>query len=441
MLLVIKRSRFIVKRYCHSSSGDHHGALQISSVDKSDLQQNKITEIGFENKLKEIFEKKMKNDSFPLFANWSNYEKWLPVREINEKFCKLYKLPHWVKEKDLDFVVSRLIDQQSDTKGARKIVRYIAAPSAFGKTSLILPAFLRSTARGDGFTHYIYIAFRNNGEKTFKLYGDSTKAIHHRAYDHGAAFIFKCVQLLLENKPPSHVSKEGEVGKYQIKVDIDSPFMDAAITGVELRNFMSGLSSGDRKAKFLFHVDEHRDMCARIDSKNDLGAQFNKGAMETLAAHGTVIATFIDAPDLKPIGSSATVCRYPIGVPPIDIENVMKEYRLEDEKGNEYYPFHFPFDKKTLNREEKRLLATLKFKLAVKFTSLTMANVHYPNDEFKLFCKQFKEGLDETKKSGESYNTKEILVACSKQCFVIYNSVPKLSDKAVDLFLGISDID
>ena len=279
---LVKRSRLFqlqVKRYCHSSSDQC--SLNISSVDdKLDLQQNKTTQIGFENKLKQIFENKMKNDSFPLFSQWSNYEKWLPVREINEKFFKLYKLPHWVKEKDLDFVVSRLIDKPSDDEGARKLVRYLATPSAYGKTSLILPAFLRSTARKDGFTHYIYITFGNNGGKSFKLRGDTTKAIHTRAYDQGAAFIFECLQFLLEDKPPPRVSEEEkeaernqnkldiphvpeekkkEVGRYQIKVD--TPFIDAAETKVALSNYLSGLSSGDRKAKILFHVDEHRDMC------------------------------------------------------------------------------------------------------------------------------------------------------------------------------------
>ena len=183
------------------------------------------------------------------------------------------------------------------------------------------------------------------------------------------------------------------------------------------------------------------ETCVRTDTKNDPGAQFSKGAMETLAAHGTVIATFIDAPDIKPIGSSSEVCRFPIGVPPIDIENVMKEYMLKDENENEYHPFHFPFDKKTLYRDEKRLLATLKFKLAVKLTSLTMPNVHDPNDEFKSFCKQFKEAVDQTKNNNKP-DPKEILVACSEKCIVVYyNSVTKFSDKAVDFFLGIPDVD
>ena len=68
--------------------------------------------------------------------------------------------------------------------------------------------------------------------------------------------------------------------------------------------------------------------------------------METLAANGTVVATYIDKPDLPAYGTSAEVCRYPI-----DIENLMKEYKLKDDNGNHYHPFHFPFDKKILYRD------------------------------------------------------------------------------------------
>ena len=45
---------------------------------------------------------------------------------------------------------------------------------------------------------------------------------------------------------------------------------------------------------------------------------FSKGAMKTLA----VVATYIDKPEL-PVGFYE-VCRYPIGLPPVDVEHVMK---------------------------------------------------------------------------------------------------------------------
>lgn len=51
-LLVRKRGRLFqlqAKRYCNSYSGD--GTLKIHVDDKLDLQRNKTTEMGFENKL------------------------------------------------------------------------------------------------------------------------------------------------------------------------------------------------------------------------------------------------------------------------------------------------------------------------------------------------------------------------------------------------------
>ena len=119
----------------------------------------------------------------------------------------------------------------------------------------------------------------------------------------------------------------------------------------KLRELISKLSSGDREANVLFHVDEHRNMCKRTSEENDPGASFSEGAMKTLAACGTVVATYIDKPDFfKPYGTSTSsgVCRYPIGLPPIDIENLMKEYKLKDDNEN-HYPFQFPFDKKILD--------------------------------------------------------------------------------------------
>ena len=80
--------------------------------------------------------------------------------------------------------------------------------------------------------------------------------------------------------------------------------------------------------------------------------------METLAnaTNASVVATYIDVPDSLAVASPG-VCRYPVGLPPIDIEKGNEDISLKDERGNEYHPFHFPFDNKTLGREERRLLA------------------------------------------------------------------------------------
>ena len=112
---------------------------------------------------------------------------------------------------------------------------------------------------------------------------------------------------------------------------------------------ISKLSKGGKEPRILIHVDEHRKMCERISKENDPGAEFSKGAMAALVMptkhmneYPVTVATCTDAPDF-PYQPTLSVCRVP--VPPFDIERVMKETKAEDEKGNYYYPFHFPFDK------------------------------------------------------------------------------------------------
>ena len=217
-----------------------------------------------------------------------------------------------------------------------------------------------------------------------------------------------------------------------------------------MRELISKLSSRGREANILFHVDEHRNMCKRTSEVNDPGASFSKGAMETLAACGTVVATYIDKPDfLNAYGTSSDVCRYPIGLPPIDIENLMKEYKLKDDNENHYHPFQFPFDKKILDPVGERLLATLKFKVAVKCTSLDrMPHVHYPSPEFKLFCKDFKDAMDKTKIYKDDADdiklkkAKKILEDCGKECSVelkVSKNLAGWKNCAIELFLGVTE--
>lgn len=102
----------------------------------------------------------------------------------------------------------------------------------------------------------------------------------------------------------------------------------------------------------------------------------------------TVVATYTDKSDL-PYLSTSGVCRAPLGLLPIDIDRIMKETKLKNQKGNYYYPFHFPIDKK-LDRVEKRLFATLKFKLAMKISKEKIRHLHFPGSLSKYtFLKYF----------------------------------------------------
>ena len=132
------------------------------------------------------------------------------------------------------------------------------------------------------------------------------------------------------------------------------------------------------------------EKCVVERVKKDRGADFSKGAMETLAMATdsnsteteewiipvTVVATYTDKPDLPTL--STGVCRAPVALPPIDIERVMDLTKVKDEKENYYFPFHFAFDKKKLDREGKRLFATLKFKLALKIAELRRDSIYFP---------------------------------------------------------------
>ena len=321
------------------------------------LKQNKVNDNiyegkSMEEKLKKTFENKMKNDKYPLFADFNTYEKWLPVRDI-DGYRKLYKLPYYTNKIDLDFLVKKLEEPKS-----RRDVKYFAAPGKSGKTSAVLPAFLRSAEKKNGFTHYLYIAFDNNDSRTFTAYPDEPSKIQVRAKNQGADVIYNCVKILLNDEPPPQIEGEGELVSYNI--DIRGVIPDRKIKLNELKKMISELSSDDKNAKILIHVDEHRKMCSRSKKKNDPGASFYKSAMKTLAKIPgvTVIATYVYKPDL-PYTTNSDVCRASVGLPPFDIERVMKVTKLKDETGNYYYPFKFSFDKK-LDREEKRLFATLK---------------------------------------------------------------------------------
>ena len=76
-----------------------------------------------------------------------------------------------------------------------------------------------------------------------------------------------------------------------------------------------------------------------------------------------------------------------------------------------------------------------------------MAHVHFPGDEFTLFCKNFKGAIDKTK-IGENDNddkkrkkAKEILKACGKECSVGFANSTLWKKHAILLFLGVPESD
>ena len=181
---------------------------------------------------------------------------------------------------------------------------------------------------------------------------------------------------------------------------------------MELKEILSNLSSDGSKPRILFHVDDHRKMCEIKDGKYH-GSEFNKWVMIHLFKCGTVVPTDTDIPCMYDIShTSSEYYRNSISIPSIDIASVMKKVKLKDENGNDYYPFHFPFDKESLDREGKRLIESVKFKLGFKLATLGMTSIHFPCEEFTKFCKQFKNTIDDSK------NPNEILKLCNEKCSV-----------------------
>lgn len=91
-------------------------------------------------------------------------------------------------------------------RSSRFGVKYLSAPGGSGKTSSILPAFLRSTKMVNGYTHYIYLAFRNNSKRYFRLLG-AENIMFNLALAQGAAFMHQCMRVLF-----SEPNKNGSYG-------------------------------------------------------------------------------------------------------------------------------------------------------------------------------------------------------------------------------------
>ena len=150
---------------------------------------------SLEDRLKVHFNKVMQNDNIPLFKDFEVYKSSLPVRreETTGDQVPLYKLPHWTVENDM----KSLAYQLEKLTHLRARVKYLCAPGSSGKTSCILPAFLKSTENEkDGFTHYLYLAFSNNDNNFFQV--SKSSKITNDAESQGASFIFECLKILLE---------------------------------------------------------------------------------------------------------------------------------------------------------------------------------------------------------------------------------------------------
>jgi DNA-binding transcriptional MerR regulator len=284
-------------------------------VSKSETSRSPSSPVVFsssiEDLLREKFIKKMISNSTKIFSCWPNFEKSLPRRKYNVKgtefYIPLYTLEYYARDDDLQRFANEIMEPPEESEQIRTWVKYIAAPSCSGKTTCILPAFLKTTL-----THYFYIAFDNNQNNNYRLWSESSliSKIPDIARLQGADFMLQCIKRFLDSLLP---------GPHQIECNPNPP--DFQTTKDELGKYLNE-KLGDQH-QCLFHLDEHRKMCPRI-SEEDTGKDFSRGAMELLARvpRAQVVATYTDVPSLPSKGSSG-VCRIPLKMPILNINKVM----------------------------------------------------------------------------------------------------------------------
>ena len=291
-----------------------------------------------------------------LFQTFETYKASLPVRlrqlRIGQhEWLKLHELPYFCSDTDVRSMASQLEVMPSElgdgSSDVRNLVKYVCAPAGSGKTSSILPAFLQSN-----FTHYLYIACANNNNRKFNL--DPYKPFDDRvqACRQGAAFALQCVNMLLMEEKPRAFS-------ISIKEQLTQEIATEKLVKLIRRHF-------GKDSRVLFHVDEHRQMCYRSGAAHDPGAYFSRGAMETLAGAGTVVATYTEPPSIPVVitDASSGICRLPVALPCVDVDKVLR-----------YVGIALPA---TTNAENKRLLALLRLRIqiALQSSGLGMGGLH-----------------------------------------------------------------
>ena len=316
---------------------------------------------SIEDGIREKFEQIMSSNDTKIFSSWSNYERSLPRRKYDMKgipsYLPLYTLAYYVQDSSLQVFADEIRAPSKVNLQTRTAVKYVTAPSCSGKTSSILPAFLKTNL-----SHYIYIAFDNNENNNYRLLESDFQISNDSeiACNQGADFISNCIKCYLDS-PLS--------GPHLIGCNPSPPKFQTTKTALEI-HLAEKLGSNHM---CLFHLDEHRKMCRRI-SNDGTGKDFSRGALQLLAevSRAVVVATYTDLPLLPPQGSSEA-CRVPVRMPILDIIKVMEvvaELRIK----RPYNP----------SRSYCRRLATLQLRLHTKIRQLGITSVlHRRNDCIK----------------------------------------------------------
>jgi hypothetical protein len=365
--------------------------------------------------IKYLFHKRIEDNNIPLFKDWSSYSSSLPVRRLSaDEPIILYKVKYFTPNKYLRKMAEEIV-KKTDQRG---VVKYLAAPSTSGKTCSVLPAFIESTTLPseeeedkEGGTHYLYLAFSNNNGRYFKVHPNRPSSDETIAEMQGASFMVKCIESLLDD--PSFASER------LIPLDDDPPNVGDSSNALE--NLLK--SKFPENSRIWFHVDEHSKMCERGQAS---GANFSRGAFVILTnmKNCHVIATYTDRPSI-PSEKSSSVCRYPIALPPPDINQIATEIP-------ELNMIKRWSEDSSLQLFEHRLLINLKFRLYLKFRTSLGTFLHRRSDDADDFLKAFQAAADNI-----NATKAQCMRACINLCalVVLMDFVP--DPLAAELLVGI----
>lgn len=233
-------------------------------------------------RIEKHFQNKMQRDNVPLLRDFATYSDFLPVKqsEFTGAYYRLCDNPYFAKAADIARFTEALESREGEFE---PYVKYSCSPAPTGKTSGVLVGFLESAEKGeDPYTHYLYLAC----EKSNKVFGYDDSSLSQdltKASNQGAAFMYECIQLLLQAKQGSHF------------LAIDEDVRASEVTIAALEKYLRGAIP---EGRILVHVDEHKKMC-RHPILQEQSASFRRAAM-------TVFTNFTDVSIIATYRSKAT---------------------------------------------------------------------------------------------------------------------------------------
>jgi CheY-like chemotaxis protein len=338
----------------------------------------------------------------------------------------LYRFGHCVESKDLQHMAESIESSSGSATTTCKDVKYVCAPNGFGKTTSVLPAFLQS----DEATHYLYLAFRNNGDRNFVLHSSSeVSSMESIAERQGAFYITQCVKNLIE-APDDYRS-------YSIPLlDNENELLSCAEYSKKLEEYLSQ-KLGTNHGSIWFHIDEFCHMLRKQDFFIE-GVPFFKGAMQTLASGKKFRVVLCDSkvPNLisPTCSTTQTIRRVPVPIPIVDVDKVMQTI-----------PSLY-INSTDMTEDEQRIFASIKFRLGCRLLEPDgmLSYLHQPHENLmaRTFLHDFENHAKVWNDFSKTNRTErfEALKECNSLCIVDERIIIWNSDVgAARVLLGFSD--